>query len=205
VTLAERWSRIPSDIKIGWIVPVAYIASLASMVFVGPDLLVAGCSCLLVLALFVGAVFLASCVIGGAPVIPRILPFILVICCLTIALHGAPLECADLHVMRRIYAAGGPHRLNDWAQELIQHYPGYGEIVDNKTKDGVPLEIQRRIGGWIGVSGKREQIPPVLRIELGGGFFHFGILVVSSASAPPPDWWQRLIDWPPEVMIYHEN
>jgi hypothetical protein len=203
--VAERWNKVPPDIIIGWLVPIAYIASLASLVFIGPNLAAGLCACLLALTLLATTITLVIYVVCGSPVVPRIPPFLLALCCIAIALNGAPLMCADLHVMQQIYIAGGPHRLNDWAQVLIQHYPGYGEIVDNKTKEGVPPEIRRHIGGWISVNGDREQIPPALRIELGGGFFHFGVLVVSSASAPEPDWWQRWIDWPREVMIYHED
>jgi hypothetical protein len=82
-----------------------------------------------------------------------------------------------------------------------------GDSGDPKAvrHEGVPQEFRRYIQGYVSIYGELDMPPSVLRIEMGGGFYHYGILIVSKAKASEANWWQRLLNWPPEVDVYHDE
>lgn len=196
---------MPSDIRFAYVTSGLYFAALLIGVLAGPSLFLIGSVCLTLPVIFGAGFWMLSQLIAGERLRPRTVPLLLVFLSAASFFVNPVHFCAELHVMVRIYRAGGPNHLNDWAQGLIQHYPGYGQIVNNETNEGVPAEFQHYLQGWIDVWGKPEEIPPRMHIEMGGGFYHFGIVIVSSASAPEPTWLHRLLNWPPEVGVYHDN
>lgn len=207
--------QMPFDIRFVYLTSGIYWGALATTVLVGPDLyisLILGLSACVVLPVIAWAgLWVLSHLVAGEALRPRILPLIIVLLCIASFFADPMKTSTELHVILRVYRAGGPRRFNDWAQGLIQRYPGYGDLVNNQSPEKVPPEIRQQLNermelsGRLCVYGDRERIPPVLRIEMGGGFFHYGILVVSSASAPQSTWWQRRLSWPAEVIIYQDD
>lgn len=202
MTWRERWAAVPWDIRFGYSAVFIFTALFALRVLVGPDLLVTASSCLVFPLLTVIALVIV-CRLACPPRWPRVLPLALVSGCLAIT-FAFPGATVDLHLITRVYLSGGPNALNDWAQgEIHRRVEAGGSETIQPTF--VPPGVHRHLSGYIGVSGTIWSDEVRLRIELGGGFYHYGVVVFSTGSRPPPEWWQRVLGWPPEVVIYHED
>lgn len=105
--------------------------------------------------------------------------------------------------MSRLYLAGGPEDINNWAQQLIrEHDKTANESLVESAR--IPKGVRTFLPGSVTVGPTIWSDVVRLRIELGGGFHHYGVVVYPPEMAPPSEWWQRLLGWPPEVEIYHE-
>lgn len=198
--------QAPFDIRLVYLTSGVYWGALALTVIAGPNLsifLILGLSVCVVLPVMAWAgLWVVSHLVAGEALRPRIPPMLIVVLSISTIFLNPMETCVDLHVMTRIYRAGGPKHLNEWAQKLIQDYPGHGKIVNHED---IPLEFSQYLQGYISVYGRPDEPPPTLRIEMGGGFYHFGILIVSKPKASEANWWQRRLNWPPEVFVYHDE
>ncbi|OWK45222.1 hypothetical protein FRUB_01553 [Fimbriiglobus ruber] len=101
-------------------------------------------------------------------------------------------------MLLQIYRAGGPNDLNDWAQELIREH-------DGRPRDEMVVDRERIPRGVSTHLSENVRVQRGLSIELGGGFYHYGVIVYPRGKGPPPEWWQHVLGWPPEVCVYHEE
>jgi hypothetical protein len=124
--------------------------------------------------------------------------------CLVTAFAVRPDDVVDMHLISRIYMAGGPRKVNDWAQGLIREQAGKGEYRHLGTEE-IPPGIRRNLPGWVSVGGTLWSDTTQVRIEMGGGFYHYGIVVYPTGTIRSPEWWQKADGWPPELVVYHEN
>lgn len=197
--------QMPLDVRVVYVTSGIYWGALAMTVLVGPELLIfliLGMSVCVVLPVIGWAgLWVLSHIVEGEALRPRRVPLLLVILSLSTVFLNPMAFCVDLHVMTRIYCAG-PDQVNEWAQKLMD-----GDSGDRKARRHVevPLEFRRYFQGYVSIHGKPDMLPSVLRIEMGGGFYHYRILIVSKAKASEANWWQGLLNWPPEVDVYHDE
>jgi len=114
-------------------------------------------------------------------------------------------DAVTLHLIVRVYRAGGPGALSAWAQEVMAdpgRRPGDHKFLD---PDRVPDGVKDHLTPMVSVGGTIWSDLVRVRMELGGGFYHYGVVVYPRDEAPPPTWWQRTLDWPSEVAVYHEE
>ena len=201
----SRWQDLPRDARWGYLAAMGYALWLAMTVLLGPDMMFVLPWCIIypligvaILALLVG---LAMSDIRHN--LMRLAPLALLFGCLLTpcVLPGVGI---DLHLVYRVYRAGGPKYLNTWAQPLIkqqQAKPSHSTSIESSQ---LPTRIRRHLPGHASIGGTLWSDLARVRIELGGGFFHYGVVIYPSANAPPAEWWQELLDWPPEVVIYQE-
>jgi hypothetical protein len=137
----------------------------------------------------------------------RVVAFLMVLmvsACLVMQWQS-PLSAVDLHLILRVYLAGGPDRINDWAQSLIRERtdkPAADSIVDSAN---IPSGVRMYLPGYTTVGGTIWSDTVRLRIELGGGFHHYGLVVYPTRIYPPPERWKSILGWPAEVTIYDEE
>jgi hypothetical protein len=197
----ERWRAIPWDARMGYSAFAGFLAWLAFCVVASPLGVCLAPWCvvypLLAVVVLVLAVRLAFCTGRWG----RVLPLLLAAGCLATLLE-APWRtvCLDLHLVSRVYLAGGPKVINDWAQGLLREH-GDGTDVEGEQ---VPEDVRTYLSGYVIVGNTPWSDLVRVQIELGGGFYHYGVVVYPTSDAPPAEWWQHLLDWPPEVVIYHE-
>jgi len=203
--LRERWKNMPGDVRIGFAFALCFIPWLAFYVIVGPSAFVILPSFLVFLALLVIALVLAFKLLFRTGRKKRIVPFLLVSGCLvTLWMTELGGSLMDLHLIGRVYLAGGPDKINDWAQELIRKRQADANGSDSVEREQIPQSIRAYLPGWASVGGTIWSDMVRVRIELGGGFYHYGVVVWPSDKAPLQNWWQRILGWPAEVEIYHE-
>jgi hypothetical protein len=111
----------------------------------------------------------------------------------------------DLHLISRVYLAGGPGKVNNWGQELIRNHLPDEDGSKAIEREQIPEGIRDHLHGYATVGGTIWSDLTRVRIEMGGGFYHYGVVIYPTGTAPPPNWWQRMIGWPPEVVVYHET
>lgn len=195
MTLRERWRAVPGDLRFGYAAVFIFGAWFSLSVLVGFHLLLLASSCLLYPLLATAAIVLTFQFCVQPSRWSRALPMGLVSGCLALP-FVAPHATIDLHLILSIYAAGGPNTINDWGQELIREQQGKPDsrvVEPNRIPSGVHMFLP----GFVTVDG-------ALRIERGGGFYHYGVMIYPKGSVPAADW-QRLLGWPPEVVVYHEE
>lgn len=190
------WQRIPLDAKGGYIAVSAFALGFGLSVMAGPDLLVWLTVAFLLLALLIVLVILAAGLAFRQGRRRRILPFLLVSSCL-IMHYLSPSASVNLHLILHIYLAGGPNNLSDWAQGLIREQSGKPNDTLELSGENIPPGVRRYLG--------HPTVGGALRFEFGGGFYHYGVVVSSRDNPPPPEWWQGILGWPAEVVIYHES
>jgi len=130
----------------------------------------------------------------------RLLPLLLVTGCLAGIWPGV-WACVDLHVVARIWLAGGPHALRDWGRQCMAEQPGPETEHQSVRVEAaaIPARVRQYLAGYTTASGHG------VNIELGGGFFHYGVTIRREGTARPPTWWGNLCGWPPEVEIYQRE
>lgn len=200
MTLRERLRTLPADAGWGYCLAVSYLFGLSSLIFTGPEHVIFVSLCLLI-PVQVGAICVIFFQMGGErPQVGWRIPSIcMLILSLGVPFFFGPHEFIDLNVMRRIDLAGGPKALSDWAQKLIPEHEVEQVQIDYVDGEKIPIRVQTYLSKEVMVIGRQ------VHIELGGGFFHYGVIVVPRSSVHTTEWWQPLIGWPPEVGIYHEN
>jgi hypothetical protein len=110
-----------------------------------------------------------------------------------------------LHVVSRVCPAGGPDEINNWSQDLIRERRGREDRPAFAEEPRAPSGILDYLSSNVSVGGTLWSDLVRVRIELGGGFYHYGVVVYPNGVAPPPEWWQSILGWPPEVVIYLEE
>src|SRR5262245_48901859 len=119
--LRDCWSGAPRDARLGYAATMCFGLWLAICVVAGPDVifLIPWCLIYVVLAAFTSALAFQLAFRTGRR--HRVLPFVLVSGCLA-TLWASPwvTTCVDLHLICRVYLAGGPDNVNNWAQELMR-------------------------------------------------------------------------------------
>lgn len=202
--LRERWTSWPWDVRLAYAAVGLYAVCIALSVAVGPQLLLLLLTgCLVTTMMAVVFLIVAVRLIIGPQRLARVPPLVLTFGGLAFAV-AAPDAAVDLHLITRVYMSGGPDAINSWGQGLIREQQGVSKnrIIQH---DQLPAGIREHLPGWASVGGTLWSDLPRVRIELGGGFYHYGVVVYPSGSVPKAEWWQRALDWPPEVVIYHED
>ncbi len=202
--LRERWMAWPWDVRLAYAVVGFYALCIALSVAVGPQLLLLLLTgCLITTMMAVVFLIVAVRLIIGPQRLARVPPLVLTFGCLAFAI-AAPDAAVDLHLITRIYMSGGPDAINDWGQGLIREQQG---VTKNRIVkyDQLPPGIRGYLPGYAIVGGTLWSDLPRVRIELGGGFYHYGVVVYPYGSVPTAKWWQRALNWTPEVVIYHED
>ena len=202
--LLSGWKPWPWDVLLAYAVVGLYALCTALAVAVGPQLLLMLLTgCLVTTTMAVVFLIVAVRLIIGPQRLARIPPLVLMFSCLAFVV-AAPDAAVDLHLVTRVYLAGGPDAINGWGQGLIREKRG---VSDSRKvpHDQLPAGIRDHLPGYTSVGGTLWSDLPRVRIELGGGFYHYGVVVYPSGSVPTAEWWQRALDWPPEVVIYHED
>ena len=197
MTLRERWGSLPADARCGYATAAVFGAHFASRVFVGPDLLLTMSVCLIFPVLVVVALVLAYRLAVCGLRWSKAVPLGLVSGCGMVT-FGAPAAPVDLHLIGCVYRAGGPDALNDWAQGLITEQKNTNSTGQIEVEQ-IPPQVRTNLSGWTSVDAQG------LRIERGGGFYHYGVVVYPKGAVSSAEWWQRVLGWPPEVVIYHEE
>jgi hypothetical protein len=123
---------------------------------------------------------------------------------LAIVLFVGPHGMVDLHLISSVYLAGGPDSVNQWAQAQIQQQQPIGGSRQ-LNRDEIPPGVRSYLPGWTNVGGTLWSDQTQLRIERGGGFYHYGIVVYPTGTISSSAWWQQLLGWPPELVVYHED
>jgi hypothetical protein len=202
--LREWWKGWPWDVRLGYAAFCSFVVWAAIFVDAGPDLLMWLSVFLVVPLTGVVALVIAARLVAGPPRRARVLPLALASGCLVAAVATPPGAEVDLHLIVRVYLAGGPDHVNEWGQTLIAQQPAEGDsrVVD---RDQVPAGIRKHLSSHPTVGPTIWSDLPRVRMERGGGFYHYGVVVYPSGTAPPPRWWQRALGWPPEVVVYHED
>src|SRR5262245_49745996 len=202
--LRERWAAVPGDVRLAYAAAGGFLAWFAVRLLAGPDQLMLLSSVLVFAALAALAVFVACRLVVRRPRRQRAAALLLVCGCIAALVVVPAGDIDDLHLIGRVYLAGGPNALNAWGQDLIrQHRATKGsEFVEPDT---IPSGIRTYLAPHASVGGSIWSDEVVVRIELGGGFYHYGVAVFSSETQRQPEWWQRALGWPPEVVVYHEE
>jgi hypothetical protein len=198
MTLRERWIALPWDLQMGWATAVAMALWIAWGLLTGPGLLMLASWCLLFPLLAIIALIIACRLSLHMPRKPRFLVLVAISVCLAITVQRDAV--VDMHLVCCVYLAGGPNALNDWAQGLMREPEEANQPRVIESKD-IPPRVRRWVPGWVLV----YHDPGLLNIECGGGFYHYGIMVHSTGAAPKAKWWHRVVGWPDEVAVYHED
>jgi hypothetical protein len=201
--LREWWHSIPGDARFGYAVAGFYFSWLIFCVVIGPDLLTLTSVIIVYPLVAIASLIILVRLVFVSGRRRRLMPLALLGCCLA-AIWAAP-HFTTLHLTARVYLAGGPNSLNDWAQGLIRERQQGLRGDDPLRPEEFPPGARRFLHGFATVVGTIWSDEVRLRIEYGGGFYHYGVVVYRSGSAPPTQWWQRVIGWPPEVAVYHEE
>ena len=204
MSLRKRWMTLPWDARLGFAAPSCFALWLALVVAAGPNLILLMSGCLAYPLLAAVALIVAFRLAVGPHRRQRVLPLALVSGCLAATVASPPGMTTDLHLVARIYAAGGPGTVNAWGQGLIRDQQGEGQCRMIEPQE-LPPGIRNHLRGWISVGGTLWSELPRVRVEFGGGFYHYGVVVYPTGSVPPAEWWQQLLGWPPEVVVYHED
>lgn len=201
--MSPQWKFGPWDVWVAYAAVGFYCLATSLLVVVGPDLFLMLAGCLVVAMLAVVSLIVVGRLIVGPQRFVRVPPLVLTLGCLAVAV-AAPDAAVNLHLVTRVYQAGGPDAINTWGQQLIREQQG---VRNNRyvPHDQLPAGIREHLPGSTSVGGTLWSDLPQVRIELGGGFYHYGVVVYPSGSIPAAQWWQRALDWPPEVVIYHED
>ena len=202
--LLSGWKTWPWDAVMAYSAVGLYALCTALSVAVGPQLLLMlFTGCLLLTTMAVLFLIVAVRLLIGPQRLARVPPLVLTFGCLAFAV-AAPDAAVNLHLITRVYLSGGPHAINGWGQGLIREQQG---VSENRTihHDQLPPRIRENLPGYASVGGTLWSDLPRVRIELGGGFYHYGVVVYPSGSVRTGEWWQRTLGWPPEVVIYHED
>jgi hypothetical protein len=199
----KRCSSLPWDAWLGYAAAGYFALRLAVSVAAGPNLLLMLSGCLVYPISAAVALIICIRLVSDPPRRRRVLPLALVSGCLVAAV-GVPDADVDLHLVSRVYLAGGPVAVNKWGQELIREHRGKRDSVRIEPEQ-LPPAIRDSLPGWVSVGGTLWSDLPQVRVELGGGFYHYGIVIYPTDAAPPAEWWQRVLGWPPELVVYHEN
>jgi hypothetical protein len=196
MTLREWWRAWPWDVRLGYAAVLGFSLWAALSVAAGPNLLAMLSVCLVVPLMGVVVLVVGASFVIGPRRWARVVPLALASGCVAgvVAFPGATV---DLHLIGRIYLAGGPGAVNDWGQQLIREQREKNErlIVEY---DRLPTGIRQQLSGFI-------LVDETLRIELGGGFYHYGVVVYPTGARPAGEWWQRALGWPHEVVVYHDE
>src|SRR5436190_295212 len=110
------------------------------------------------------------------------------------AARGLALGRAVGPCRRRLLRLLGRSGRCGWAQGLIREQQGNNE--SRVGPDRLPAGIRDHLSWFVGVGGPPGGLPRI-RIELGGGHYHYGVVVYPTGSGPPAEWWQRAMGWPP--------
>lgn len=200
--LQRFWTSLPWEVRLAYLAPVGFAFWLMLCVAAGPTLAMMLSPCLVYPALLVlgGTLYVRSTNTNWRP---RVVPLVLVASLLLSGFVAPWLISVDLHVVCRVYSAGGPAALNRWAQNLLQDLVAETNGFKVLSEERIPAEIRRSLPSQlIVVDGASYRH---LRFELGGGFLHYGVAVFPSEHHPPPDWFLQLLGWPPEVFVYHDD
>lgn len=202
MTLRERWTDLPRDARLGYAAAGCFGLWHSLLVAAGP--LLTASAWLVYPAVAGVGLFGVTRLIQGPRRMVRLFPVALLSAYLTTFVCFTGELTTDLHVIARVYLAGDPGAVSKWGQGLILEQQRMGK---NLTVEGdqVPNGIRNYLSYRADVSGSLCSTLPRVRTELGGGFYHFGVLVWPSDLGPDVQWWQRALGWPPEVMVYHEE
>ena len=196
MTLRERLRTLPADAIWGYGAVIGYVATLATHVVAGPNLVLMVFTLLVLLLLGVIGSILVFRLLWGATSRQRVLPLVVVCICLASFLTEPILRCIEVQLVGRVYLAGGPLAIMEWGQKLIDTHAG--QASHQLSRDDIPSRVQEYLPGDVYVLG----VSPSVRIELGGGFFHYGIVVLPTHEVAEQEWWEWLLDWPPQVVVY---
>jgi hypothetical protein len=206
VTLNERKAALAWDLCLGYATTLAFASLFVFYVFAGPSLAMMLSWCMVYLVLAVVALFLTYRLAVKSPRWHRVLLVALVSGCLATGFVASQDDIVDLHLITRIYLAGGPGAIDAWAQGLIleQEQEEIGGSRSVKPQE-IPPSVRTSLPGSVSVGGTLWSDQTRVRIELGGGFYHYGVVVYRTGTGPSAEQWQRILGWPPEVVIYHED
>ena len=182
----------------------AFVMWVASAICIGPDLFLLLAGLLMVALLILVALVLAVALAIRTSRRPRILPLATVCCCLVLAWASGGI-LVDLHLICRVYMAGGPESLSEWGQNVISERAKERADSDWIDRDRIPMGVRTFLPGRVSVGGTIWSDLVRVRIELGGGFYHYGVVVYPRENTPMQQRWQRVIGWPSEVAIYREE
>src|SRR5258708_424343 len=116
MTLFQRWAAWPGDIKLAYATGCAFAAWCGLRVLAGPDLLLMLSSLLVFLALVGVAVHVAWRLAVRRPRRARARAMLVVGGCLAALVFVPRTDIVDLHLIGRVYLAGGPVAVNNWGQ-----------------------------------------------------------------------------------------
>jgi hypothetical protein len=208
MTLSERCRALPGEVWAGHALFCVFGGWLALCVAAGPSLFPAmflGFAGLLVVypLLLAFTAILAFQLVREPAQLCRVPPLMLLVGCLGTTILAPDGLTVDIHLLIRVYQVGGPQTLLDWAEYLRQEHQG--EKCSREIEgQQLPAGIREYLGGWASVEGN-EQGKGRVRLELGGGFYHYGLLVYPPGKGPAAEFWQPLLGWPPELVPYEEN
>ena len=193
---------LPWDLRLAYAAVVLFASVFTLVVLVGPAFPLIVAWRLIGLALAPITLILACRLIFKRPRRQRSALVVTIAAgCLASAWPTSSGTLTDLYLIAHVYLAGGPCAVNNWAKKLMHDHKGpegLSEVESEKCPLGVRIFIpgRIRIGCVLGLTW--------LDIELGGGFYHYGIEVFPEGMGPPIKWRQRVLGWPPEVVIGHE-
>ena len=133
MSLRKRWMTLPWDARLGFAAPSCFALWLALVVAAGPNLILLMSGCLAYPLLAAVALIVAFRLAVGPHRRQRVLPLALVSGCLAATVASPPGMTTDLHLVARIYAAGGPGTVNAWGQGLIPRSAGGGPVPDDRA------------------------------------------------------------------------
>jgi hypothetical protein len=195
---------LPWDVKLGYAAFFEFLTWLAWGLCSGPSLLFF-MGAWLTFLLLVAALLIVLCqCVFSCPRLHRALVAALLAGALAFLNLVGPHGVVDLHLVASIYAAGGPKAVNTWAQGLIAAQQ-QGSDSRELDRDEIPSGVRTWLPGWTSVGGTLWSEEARVRIEIGGGFYHYGVVVYQTGSGPASEWWQQVLGWPPEVKVYHED
>jgi hypothetical protein len=202
--LRAWWRGRPGDVRLAYAAVGCFAAWAAMSVASGPELLVVMSAWVVVPLMVIVTLVVAGRMLIAPRRIARILPLVLASGCVAVVLVAPPGAAVDLHLIARVYLAGGPDAVNEWGQRLIRGQQGNSEsgIVE---LDLLPAGVRNHLSGHVVVGRTIWSDLPRARIELGGGFFHYGVVVYPTRTGPPVRGWQQTLGWPSEVVIYHDE
>jgi uncharacterized membrane protein len=202
--LRERLKKLTGDEWLACGTATVFIAWFALCALAGPHLLVVATWFLARPLLAVVVLVIAYRLVARPRRWRRLLPLTLVSGCLAVAIATPPRVMADLQLIARVYLAGGPDAVNDWGQGLIREREGVGGSRHIEYEE-LPSRIRSFHPSFVVVGDTHWNDLPAVRIELGGGFFHYGFVILPTGTGPETEWWQRVLGWPPELVVYHEE
>jgi hypothetical protein len=204
MTLREWWKAWPWDVRLGYAAVGCFALWATLLVATGPDLFVMLSVFLVVPLMAIVALVVTAHLIIGPRRRTRVLPLVLSSGCVAAVLTAFPGALVDLHLIACVYLAGGPGAVNDWGQGLIREQQS-GSDSRTVERDQLPAGVRNFLPGFVSVDGTIWSDLSRVRIEMGGGFYHYGVVVYPTGSGPPAGWWQGAVGWPPEVVFYHEE